>query len=119
MLYTKNGCYPQESTDGTDGWVEVIDKPEAPLGKEVVWWCPPGWVVRTPQPADDPEGEWTWEQPTGRWILHHYGEPIRYVNAIDPADQVVSSVSLLDTSQITTLSTADIPALTTGQISSL
>ena len=30
MLYSKNGSIPQPETDGTNGWIEVPDMPEAP-----------------------------------------------------------------------------------------
>jgi hypothetical protein len=52
MLYSKNGSIPKPETDGTDGWIEVPDEPAAPEGKEVIWWYPPGWVIRDPKPAD-------------------------------------------------------------------
>jgi hypothetical protein len=51
MLYSKNGSIPQTETDGTEGWIEIPDEPECPEGKEVVWWYPPGWVIRDPQPS--------------------------------------------------------------------
>jgi hypothetical protein len=46
MLYSKNGSIPKAETDGTEGWIEVPDAPDAPEGKEVVWWYPPSeqWV---------------------------------------------------------------------------
>jgi len=64
MLYSKNGSIPKPETDGTEGWIEVEDPPEAFEGKEVVWWYPPGWVVRDPQPA----GNWSWNQSEEKWI---------------------------------------------------
>ncbi len=51
-------------TDGTEGWIEVPDAPVAPEGKEVVWWYPPGWIVRDPQPGPN----WSWSQSDERWI---------------------------------------------------
>ena len=64
MLYSKLGSIPKPETDGTDGWIEVEDPPVALEGKEVVWWYPPGWVVRDVKP----EGEWNWSQSEGRWV---------------------------------------------------
>ena len=70
MLYSKNGSIPYPYTDGTDGWIEVPDKPEAPEGKEVVWWYPPGWVIRDPKPADEDNVKWSWSQSTEEWIRY-------------------------------------------------
>ena len=64
MLYSKNGSIPMPETDGTEGWIEVPDAPVAPEGKEVVWWCPPGWVVRDLKP----DGNWSWAQSDERWV---------------------------------------------------
>ena len=65
MLYSKLGSVPKPETDGTDGWIEVPEAPEAPEGKEVVWWYPPGWVVRDPMPQ---EGDWNWSQTEQKWV---------------------------------------------------
>jgi len=64
MLYSKLGSIPKPETDGTEGWIEVPEAPEAPEGKEVVWWFPPGWVIRDPKP----EGDWNWSQSEERWV---------------------------------------------------
>lgn len=64
MLYSKNGSIPKPQTDGTDGWIEVPDEPVPPEGKEVVWWFPPGWVIRDPEPAPG----WSWSQSQGEWV---------------------------------------------------
>jgi hypothetical protein len=64
MLYSKLGSIPKPETDGTDGWIEVPEAPEAPEGKEVVWWFPPGWVIRNPKP----EGDWNWSQSEEKWV---------------------------------------------------
>ena len=64
MLYSKLGSIPKPETDGTDGWIEVPEAPEAPEGKEVVWWFPPGWVIRDPKP----EGDWNWSQSEEKWV---------------------------------------------------
>jgi len=65
MLYSKLGSIPKPETDGTEGWIEVPEAPAAPEGKEVVWWFPPGWVVRDPMPQ---EGDWNWSQSEERWV---------------------------------------------------
>ena len=67
MLYSKDGSIPKSETDGTDGWVEVPDMPEAPEGKEVVWWCPPGWVIRDPMPLTREGYVWKWSQTNEEW----------------------------------------------------
>ncbi len=64
MLYSKNGSIPMPETDGTEGWIEVPDAPVASEGKEVVWWYPPGWVVRDLKP----DGNWSWSQSEERWV---------------------------------------------------
>lgn len=63
MLYSKLGSIPKPETDGTDGWIEVEEPPIAGDGEEVVWWYPPGWVVRPIKPA----GDWNWSQSEGKW----------------------------------------------------
>lgn len=75
MLYSKDGSIPKPETDGTEGWVEVPDPPIPPEGMEVVWWCPPGWVVRPPQPADEAGFVWKWSQTEEQWNKY----------ALDPA----------------------------------
>jgi hypothetical protein len=65
MLYSKKGSIPKPQTDGTDGWIEVPDAPIPPDGKEVVWWYPPGWVIRDIKPC---EGDWLWSQSQECWI---------------------------------------------------
>jgi hypothetical protein len=70
MLYSKNGSIPTTETDGTDGWQVVPDMPEPPLGKEVVWWYPPGWVIRDPQPEPVPGYVWKWNQEQELWVSY-------------------------------------------------
>lgn len=67
MLYSKNGSIPKPQTDGTEGWIEVPDEPVAPEGKEVVWWYPPGWVIRDPKPAATETSDWSWSQSEEKW----------------------------------------------------
>lgn len=70
MLYSKNGSYPYSFTDGTDGWIEVENKPEAPEGKEVIWWFPPGWVIRDLQPEQIEGFGCSWSQSEEKWISY-------------------------------------------------
>lgn len=100
MLYSKNGSIPKPETDGTDGWIEVPDMPECPEGKEVVWWFPPGWVIRDPKPG----ANWSWSQSEERWV--------EYV-------PVVEQIAELGTEQIQALSSSDVIAITSEQISAL
>lgn len=67
-MYSKNGSIPKPQTDGTDGWIEVEDPPVAGDGEEVVWWYPPGWVVRPVKPADEEGIEWNWSQSEQKWV---------------------------------------------------
>lgn len=67
-LYSKNGSYPYPYTDGTDGWIEVPDEPVPPPGMEVVWWFPPGWVIRPPEPAPVEGYVWKWSQSEEMWV---------------------------------------------------
>ena len=106
MLYSKNGSIPKPETDGTEGWIEVPDEPVAPEGKEVVWWYPPGWVIRDPKPADEEGYKWSWSQSSEQWVKYALPETVVEVTPITSAD-------------IGLLSSADISALTTSQISAL
>ena len=60
MLYSKNGSIPNLETDGTEGWIEVPDAPEAPEGQEVIWCFPPGWVVRDVMPPEREGYRWAY-----------------------------------------------------------
>ena len=71
-LYSKNGSIPKTDTDGTDGWIEVDLPPVANDGEEVVWWYPPGWIVRPIMPNDG--NEYTWHQTTSEWVQVNKGE---------------------------------------------
>lgn len=68
MLYSKNGSIPKFQTDGTEGWIEVENPPIAGDGEEVVWWYPPGWVVRPVKPAHEEGIEWNWSQSEQQWV---------------------------------------------------
>ena len=67
MLYSKNGSIPKPETDGTEGWIEVPEPPVAAEGQEVVWWYPPGWVVR-PVCPNEPGMAYNWSQSTQEWV---------------------------------------------------
>lgn len=97
MLYSKNGSIPKSETDGTDGWIEVPDAPECPEGKEVVWWYPPGWVIRDPKP----EGNWSWSQSEERWVEYALPEMV------------------LTTDPLPAITSADFPALSSADIQAL
>jgi hypothetical protein len=100
-MYSKNGSIPKPETDGTDGWIEVDDVPECPEGKEVVWWYPPGWVIRDPKP----EGNWSWSQSQEQWVEY--------------TAQEVTQIDALESVQLTTISSSDVQTLTSEQISGL
>jgi hypothetical protein len=67
MLYSKLGSIPKPETDGTDGWIEVPEPPVAGDGEEVVWWFPPGWVVR-PICPNEPGMAYNWSQSSEQWV---------------------------------------------------
>lgn len=103
MLYSKNGSIPKPETDGTDGWIEVPDMPQAPEGKEVVWWFPPGWVIRDPKP----EGNWSWSQSQEQWVEYTIATLETYQIAAISSEQIVAlsseQVIVMETSQISGL----------------
>jgi len=107
MLYSKNGSIPKPETDGTEGWIDVPDAPDAPEGKEVVWWYPPGWVIRDPKPADEDGYKWSWSQSSEQWVKYALPET------------VVEAEPVLQSTQLDGLTSAQISALTTSQISGL
>jgi len=67
MLYSKLGSIPKPETDGTEGWEEVPESPVAGDGEEVVWWSPPGWVVRPIKPAATETTDFAWMQSEQQW----------------------------------------------------
>ncbi len=107
MLYTKNGSIPKPETDGTEGWLEVPDAPDAPEGKEVVWlnW---EWVIRDPKPIDREGYRWKWNHDQMQWIEYKL-----------PNSVVIEQVITIDSAQIDALSSSNIIALTSEQISGL
>lgn len=100
-MFSKNGSIPKAETDGTDGWIEVPDAPECPEGKEVVWWYPPGWVIRDPKP----DGNWSWSQSQEQWVEYTV--------------QKIVDISAIESVQVDAVTSSDIQALTSEQISSL
>ncbi len=106
MLYSKNGSLPKPQTDGTGGWVEVPDPPVVPEGKELVWWYPPGWVVRDPEPPAEEGFVWKWNQTNEQWV--------RYEIQTLPVEEAAPN-----SGQVTAITSADIPALTSSDIQAL
>jgi hypothetical protein len=100
MLYSKNGSIPQAETDGTEGWIEVADKPECPEGKEVTWlnW---EWVIRDPQPADREGYQWNWNHQLMDWVELPYG-PVLGGGDIDFIPEVITITNGNMTSNIST-----------------
>ena len=96
MLYSKNGSIPYPNTDGTDGWIEVPDAPTAPEGMEVVWWYPPGWVVRPVEPAPVEGHAWTWSQSDEKWnsyqVITSASEPAVVIDMTNGADSIAGGV---------------------------
>ena len=100
-MFSKNGSIPKAETDGTEGWIEVPEAPIAPEGKEVVWWYPPGWIIRDPKP----EGNWSWSQSQEQWVEYTVQE--------------IVDIPALESVQISTITSSDFQALTSEQISGL
>ena len=100
-MFSKNGSIPKAETDGSDGWIEVTDAPLCPAGKEVVWWYPPGWIVRDPKP----EGNWSWSQSQEQWVEYTVPE--------------VADISVIESVQLSTISSTDFGALTSSDIPAL
>ena len=96
MLYSKLGSIPKPETDGTEGWIEVPEAPAAPEGKEVVWWFPPGWVIRDPKP----EGDWNWSQSEERWVetVHADQGDITIIDTLNNTSDVFVSAGTVDVS---------------------
>lgn len=100
-MFSKNGSIPKAETDGTDGWIEVADAPTAPEGKEVVWWYPPGWVIRDPKPA----GNWSWSQSQEQWVEYVVPD--------------IVDIPALESVQVNAITSADFGALTSSDIPAL
>ena len=101
MLYSKNGSIPKTETDGTEGWIEVEEAPAPGEGQEVVWWFPPGWVVR-PVCPNEPGMAYNWSQSEGQWVATPVEES---AVTIDIGDTSASSTAV---ETISTGSAADV-----------
>ena len=97
-MYSKNGSIPKPETDGTEGWIEVADAPEAPEGKEVIWCFPPGWIVRDVMPTVRDGYQWSYYLDRG-WVEY--------------------TIQVEQTEDIQPITTTDISSLTSSQISGL
>lgn len=86
-------------------WVEAPYPPECPEGKEVVWlnWR---WLIRDPKPVDREGYRWKWNDDQGQWVK--YQLPV-----------VLEQVVTIDSAQLDALSSSNIIALTSEQISGL
>ena len=108
-MYSKNGSIPKPETDGTDGWIEVADAPECPPAKEIVWWYPPGWVIRDPKP----DGNWSWSQSEEKWVEYTVQE-ITEIDALESAQ-----VNSITSNNLNTLISADLNSLSSTDIGAL
>ena len=108
-MWSKNGSIPKPETDGTEGWIEVADAPECPEGKEVVWWYPPGWVIRDPKP----EGNWSWSQSQEQWVEYVVPE----VQTVDVSES--TQVNAITSNDIASLTSSSFGALSSTDISAL
>ena len=97
MLYSKLGSIPKPETDGTESWIEVSDPPEAGDGQEVVWWFPPGWVVRPVKPATTDTTDWSWSQSTEQWIGYTVVEQAGQTDTSTTSTDTISSSTGTDT----------------------
>jgi len=102
-MYSKNGSIPKAETDGTEGWIEVADAPVAPAGKEVVWWSPPGWVIRDVKPV----GNWSWSQSQEQWVEY----TVQEITQIDTSTIASTDLNTLSSIDFNSLSSTDIGAL--------
>ena len=91
MLYSKNGSIPKPETDGTDGWIEVPEPPVAGDGQEVVWWYPPGWVVRPVCPTQEGMA-YNWSQSEEQWV----GTPVEPIVEPTGTDAIVVAPEVIE-----------------------
>lgn len=105
-LFSKDGSIPKPTTDGTNGWVLVPEKPACPDGKEVVWlnW---EWIVRDPKPSDREGYQWNWNHGDRAWV------------ECALAGAVTEQVEVLASTPIASLTTEALASLSTSQISGL
>ena len=115
-LYSKNGSIPKPQTDGTDGWIEVPEPPVVQEGLEVVWWYPPGWVVRLPKPAPTADVEdWIWSQSQQKWTAIPRELPVIEVDT-DAIDVGSSSTTITLGSATETISAGSANDIIIGSI---
>lgn len=85
-LYSKNGSIPYPYKDESDGWIEVEEAPTPGDGEEVVWWFPPGWVVRPVKPVK--EGfDYSWSQTEQRWV--EFDATTQQTSEVQPFEPVI------------------------------
>ena len=106
MLYTKNGSIPQAETDGTDGWIPALDKPECPDGKEVVWlnW---EWVIRDPKPVDRPGYQWNWNHSEMAWVEGAWPTTAEVVEVVEIGGETSSVVEIGSTTDTMSVSNVE------------
>jgi len=100
MLYSKLGSIPKPQTDGTEGWIEVPEPPVAGDGEEVVWWFPPGWVVRPVMPAPVEGHCWSWSQSEVKWVLcveHNHDVVVEPVVDLGSANDTITLATASET----------------------
>jgi len=108
MLYTKNGSIPKPETDGTEGWLEVPNAPEAPEGTEVVWlnWR---WLIRDHKPQDREGYRWKWNDDQGQWI--EYQLPQTVVGEAPVVELASDQIAAMSSTQTVALTSEQIGAL--------
>lgn len=102
MLYSKNGSIPKTETDGTEGWIEVEEAPAPGPNQEVVWWYPPGWVVR-PVCPNEPGMAYNWSQSEGQWVA----TPVEVVQTITVDILSVDTIPAGSAADVITMGSAD------------
>jgi len=101
MLYSKNGSIPKTETDGTEGWIEVEEAPTPGEGQEVVWWFPPGWVVR-PVCPNEPGMAYNWSQSEQKWMA----TPVEEVLPVIEIDAGVDTITAGSSADVITVGSA-------------
>ena len=148
-LYTHNGSIPTEIPPGVseeehiaNGWKIAPDKPECPEGKEVVWYSH-FWIIRDPQPADEPGYSYAWNQDNTMWMkffvpqnantddkvyVAAYADYIKVsnteakeyiLNIQNPSVSEINIIPTLTSTSISGLTSTSISALTSTSIQSL
>jgi len=96
MLYSKNGSIPKPETDGTEGWIKIEEAPTPGPNEEVVWWYPPGWVVR-PVCPNEPGMAYNWSQSEQKWVVTPVEEVLPVIEIDLGNNEVISIGSAADT----------------------